>query len=114
ELGLLLMRRLNTWRAKDQGRTVLWVTHHYEQAVQVADLVVVLRDGQLRFATEEQPRPMPEDVQVLHDWIYKDERAQPGPMPENVPVRPDRLCKEDRQRVTELQVPENREGSLQE
>ena len=69
ELGLALMAALRGWQEESAGRSVLWVTHNYEQASAIAEKVVVLAPGGLLFAEEDRPRSMP-DAETLEAWVY--------------------------------------------
>ncbi|RMF37136.1 MAG: ATP-binding cassette domain-containing protein [Alphaproteobacteria bacterium] len=93
DLAEQLMRALQGWVAEGAGaRSVIWVTHDYDQVYRYADRVLVLRqdgsgdedvarplDGDIA------PRAIPADAAVLRGWVGSGTRKDP-PAPRGEPV----------------------------
>lgn len=67
-LGKEMMQELAAWCRAKQSRTVLWVTHNYDEAA-LADLILVLEDGKLKFGGD-RPIPCPKDPKEIRDLVY--------------------------------------------
>ncbi|MCA8899735.1 MAG: ATP-binding cassette domain-containing protein [Hyphomonas sp.] len=84
ELGYNLMSLLRDWQREDPDRTVLWVTHNYEQATLADRLIVLTAEGTI--ANESKTADIcPDDAAEIRRLVYGDgEPAEAEPESQQV------------------------------
>jgi putative ABC transport system ATP-binding protein len=78
--GTQVMATLAAWQRSGNGsRSLVWITHNYEEAAKFADEIIVLRNGEIASAFHI-PRDNPADPSVLKAWVdgRADARADPA------------------------------------
>jgi ABC-type lipoprotein export system ATPase subunit len=77
--GGQVMALLATWqRGGNHSRSLVWITHNYEEAAKFADKILVLRDSAIGPGFDT-PRDNPCDPGVLKAWVEGRDDVRPDP-----------------------------------